>query len=292
MATAPDGRSYIGVTRHSHDLRWQQHCSVARRSRWRGHIARAIRAFGPEAFCRRVLVVANDMLYLKEMEVRAIAAFGTLYPDGLNGTEGGDGMMADQITELKRRKQLHKTKSTKAYRQKNVEIQREYWTPERREERARLIQEKWADPSYRDRILAARKKPVQTTMLLRPVYGAAVKRHWQNPEYRERITRARAEAVTPEYRAKVAENQRRVMEDPAARLRIAVSLNRFRECTFRKAAEPRLAKYDRGGLLQNTIPSLPDTFDCADAVRLGWMGREFTRALDRGWIVKVSGDVR
>lgn len=232
------------------------------------------------------------MDYLKELEVRAISAFGTLYPDGLNGTEGGDGMAADQVTELKRRKQLHKTKSTKAYRQKNLQIQREYWTPDKRAERAQMIREKWADPSYRERILAARKKPLQASFLLRPMRGEAVKRHWSRPEYREKMTVARAASVTPEYRMQVAETQRRVMEDPEARLRIAVSLNRYRECVFRKAAPPRLPKWDRGGLLQDTIPQLPETFACIDAVRLGWMGREFSRAIDRGWIVKVGGDVR
>lgn len=290
MATSPDGRSYIGVTRHSPDVRWQQHCSMARRRHSPGYFAAALRQFRPETFVWRVLLIADDAAFLKEMEVRAIEAYGTLYPHGLNATVGGDGVSLDAATEIRRRRSSKKARSTKQFKKLAANIQRDYWTEERCRERAALIRQKWQDPAYRERLLASRKKPLQTAMLLRPAYGVASKRYWKRPEFRERVMEARKAAMTPELRVQIAETQRRVMEDPEARLRIAVSLNRYRNCVFRKGAEPRLPKFDRGGLLQDTIPKLPTEFSCAEAVRLGWMGREFSRALDRGWIVKVSGD--
>lgn len=292
MATAPDGRSYIGVTRHTADLRWEQHCSWARRKR-SGHLADAIRVYGGAAFRRRVLVIAKDANYLSALEVRAIAAYGTFYPMGLNSTPGGDGVRAlDSFTAIRQRQSMAESKKTKQFRAKCALVQAAYWTPEKCAERATLIKEKWKDPDYRARILASRKKAIQMDLALKAPVGALSRKAWGKPGYRERMSAVHKNLITPEYRAMLVENQKRAMTNPETRLRIALSLNRYRDCVFKKGGEPKLPKHDRGGLLQDTIPQLPEMFSCADAVRLGWMGREFDRALDRGWIIKVSGDVR
>jgi hypothetical protein len=50
----------------------------------------------------RELVISDDYDYLKEMEVKAIAAFSTKVPLGYNMTDGGDGVVGVVITEENR----------------------------------------------------------------------------------------------------------------------------------------------------------------------------------------------
>ena len=72
------------------------------------------------------------------------------------------------------------------------------------------------------------------------------------------------------------------MEDPEARLRIAVTLNKSSNVWFVKVS-PR-PKRKKHSLVTRTLDQLADRFIGADAVRLGWMTREFERAIEYGLI--------
>lgn len=82
MLTAPNGRSYIGVTCRRVSQRFGNH------ARADTAVGRAIRKHGKRAFSRRVLVVGDEM-YLYAIEDAVIRIFGTGRPGGYNVKEGG-----------------------------------------------------------------------------------------------------------------------------------------------------------------------------------------------------------
>jgi group I intron endonuclease len=84
--TFSSGKSYIGISSKSLRRRLVTHRSHAKKRDFPIH--RAINKY-PE-FAAEVLVMASDMDYLKELERRAIDAFGTLIPGGYNLSPGGD----------------------------------------------------------------------------------------------------------------------------------------------------------------------------------------------------------
>lgn len=92
MLTFPNGKSYIGITRRTAESRFAEHVAFARSGRKKYAVHAAIEKYGPESVIVKSLASA-DWAYLKEVEVRAIAAFGTLAPSGYNLTQGGEGVV-------------------------------------------------------------------------------------------------------------------------------------------------------------------------------------------------------
>lgn len=86
MLKFPDESRYIGVTLAGFDNRTRNHWSAARSGKSQP-VCAAIRKFG--SFEMVPLVVSNDMEYLLTLEKKAIIAFDTLYPQGLNLSEKG-----------------------------------------------------------------------------------------------------------------------------------------------------------------------------------------------------------
>jgi hypothetical protein len=89
--TSPSGKSYIGISSKTAADRFAKHVEHALGKRQNGVIYSALRKYGPAAFDVKTLVIANDFQYLCDLEVKAIAAFGTRYPSGYNMTDGGEG---------------------------------------------------------------------------------------------------------------------------------------------------------------------------------------------------------
>jgi len=82
--TSPSGKSYIGVTSNlNHRLR--------RHAKNRSHIGNSIRAYGIKNHVTEVLAVLPKEEAFA-LEQRAIEAFGTLAPNGMNLVSGGLGM--------------------------------------------------------------------------------------------------------------------------------------------------------------------------------------------------------
>ena len=92
MLTFPNGKSYIGITRRTAEARFCEHVAFASSGRRKFAVHSAIQKFGAESVTVKSLASANWQ-YLKELEVRAIAAFGTLAPSGYNLTQGGEGVV-------------------------------------------------------------------------------------------------------------------------------------------------------------------------------------------------------
>lgn len=86
--TSPSGKSYIGQTRNSFDIRWKQHIREANCNSILP-IHAAIRKYGPENFVNQILEeVPNEELNTKEQYY--IQKYDT-YNNGYNCTLGGEG---------------------------------------------------------------------------------------------------------------------------------------------------------------------------------------------------------
>lgn len=86
--TSPSGKVYIGIAKNVHK-RWQEHALDAHRGS-KCTLHKAIRKYGFDNFKKEILVTST-LSYVKEMEVKAIAAYSTMVPAGYNMTAGGDG---------------------------------------------------------------------------------------------------------------------------------------------------------------------------------------------------------
>lgn len=84
--TFPNGKMYIGITKKKAEKRAQGHRSVAKTG-GKAAVSEAIRKY--ETFECKTLVIA-EIEYLRELEIKAIAAFNTLSPNGYNLSLGGD----------------------------------------------------------------------------------------------------------------------------------------------------------------------------------------------------------
>jgi len=84
--TFPNDKRYIGITTHTAEVRARGHRTLAR-SGGKTAVSAAIRLYGD--FKVETLVVA-EIDYLRDLEIKVIAAFGTLAPDGYNLGLGGE----------------------------------------------------------------------------------------------------------------------------------------------------------------------------------------------------------
>ncbi len=94
MLTAPNGNSYVGITASPVEKRWAKHFAQSRTTS-PFPIHAAIRKYGWDNIVKRVLV-EGSFEYIKELEIKAIAAFNTFAPFGYNLTKGGDGNLGNK----------------------------------------------------------------------------------------------------------------------------------------------------------------------------------------------------
>lgn len=83
-----NGKSYVGISSTTAKDRWRRH---GRQKNPKSLIGRAFAKYGEDAAKMHVLVIANDWDYLCLLEQKAISAFNTKFPGGLNLTNGGEG---------------------------------------------------------------------------------------------------------------------------------------------------------------------------------------------------------
>ena len=96
--TAPNGKSYHGITTQSVNRRMTGHRTWAKNgSKYPLHAA--IRKYGFDAFKLEVLSESKDRDELHRLEVEAIARDNTLAPNGYNLTSGGDGTANHAVSE-------------------------------------------------------------------------------------------------------------------------------------------------------------------------------------------------
>jgi group I intron endonuclease len=172
--TSPSGKSYIGIAK-DYRRRWAIHRYRANQN-GQGALYAAIRKYKWESFSSEVLVIGS-FEYVKEMEVKAIAAFNTYHPHGYNLTRGGDGVVGRRTPQDVRDKIAagNRGKTMTAASRKKLSIARKGGTisPEQRikisikmkqvcnsewrKRRAEMQRKLWADPEYRAMMLAKRK---------------------------------------------------------------------------------------------------------------------------------------
>lgn len=87
---APSGKSYIGLTKSGHELRWYHHVRNARMRKRTGVLHSAIQKHGEVAFTVEVLYIASSEREAIAVERGLIAAHGTMHPNGYNLTSGGE----------------------------------------------------------------------------------------------------------------------------------------------------------------------------------------------------------
>lgn len=197
---SPSGKRYIGISSKSLEDRWAKHVEHAMGKRTAGAIYAALRKYGPENFKRETLVV-GDFDYLKELEVKAISAFGTFHPNGYNLTLGGEGTTGKRNPE-----QIEKHRQAQIRRYKN---------PEQRQ-KAKELFAKWRDENP-EAYLAAREKQKTATRKTKKTrapkpkvidyrsHSQRTKDAMNRPEVREKVLAcAKARASDPNWRAKVA----------------------------------------------------------------------------------------
>ena len=172
--TSPSGKSYIGIAK-DYRRRWAIHRYRAN-SNGQGALYAAIRKYKWESFSSAVLVIGS-FEYVKEMEIKAIAAFNTYHPHGYNLTRGGDGSTGRSTPKAVREKIAagNRGKVMTAASRKKLSIARKGGTisPEQRalisvkmkqvcdaawrKRRAEAQRKLWADHEYRAHMLARRR---------------------------------------------------------------------------------------------------------------------------------------
>jgi group I intron endonuclease len=243
--TAPNGKSYIGITLRTFEERWREHLRYARNNS-QNVIHKAIRKHGADNFRRDILVESDDWNVLCKMEITAIAKYRTFGRRGYNMTPGGDG-----VTDLSEAsKKLHREKTAAGTRAK------------------------WQDPEFRERRRAAfadpevRNKQSQATTV-------AMTRLWQDPEFRQKMQDAHSRPECREKTSKAvkelwanSEYRRRQLEKRRARPpRSKASIQAQSEKMKRLIAERKAA-----GTYKKGVPVLSDSALAQrnEKLRLSW----------------------
>lgn len=172
--TSPSGKSYIGIAKDYRE-RWKIHRYRANRGD-NSALYSAIRKYKWESFSSEILVIGS-FEYVKDLEIKAITAFNTLYPHGYNMTKGGDGStgrptpqhVRDKISASNRgqkRNELMKQRLSAARKGGTISAEQRAkisvkmkqvcdaaWRKRRAESQRKL----WSDPEYKAMMLAKQK---------------------------------------------------------------------------------------------------------------------------------------
>jgi group I intron endonuclease len=87
---------YIGITKNTRK-RWLEHSHAARCGS-KCVLHKAICKYGFDSFKKEILLTST-FSYVKDLEVKAIAAYSTMVPAGYNMTAGGDGTVGYIFTD-------------------------------------------------------------------------------------------------------------------------------------------------------------------------------------------------
>ena len=130
----PNGKSYIGITIKTAEQRFKVHCQNSKngiteapnqspkekaitdqkygldnfgRLPWLTSLGEAIRKYGKENVIVKTLVIANDLKYLQELEIKAIKRYRTLYDSlahfsGYNTSKGNCPKEIDYVVKTKK----------------------------------------------------------------------------------------------------------------------------------------------------------------------------------------------
>lgn len=203
----PNGKKYIGISKHSAEKRFAGHKKDSKDGKLIVH--NAIRKCGKENCKVVTLVVANDIEYLKDLEIKAIAAFNTKYPNGYNCTKGGDGVdftddlrkrisnsrkdwwknkdnRISLLAKLNSKEVKDKQRAARADRIKSEEYLKRL--PEIKRKMSLSSNKRWESISSREKSsdnMSKRWKDPEFRDMMKKKFSEARKKQWQDPEYRE-----------------------------------------------------------------------------------------------------------
>lgn len=204
--TFPNGKVYIGQTKKRAWKRWHLHRVRANKC-W--YLARAIKKYGWDNIKKEVLVELPDAL-LDEYEVKFIALYGCVKPNGYNLTKGGDFNPMDSKTIRKR--QLSKVRDP-THRKQQSERTAEWHKDDEKHE---YWSEKNAESARSD--FKRSKHKVSTT------------ESWKNPEHRKNRTEGLKRAFSdPEVARKRAAAAHEGRERPEVKAKAHATMLRKRE---------------------------------------------------------------
>jgi len=194
MLESPSGKKYIGITSQDINARWRAHRSNALRS-VDGALQKAIRKYGANSMCVKVLVIADDYEYLKALEIKAIAVYGTKVPDGYNMTDGGDGVLGVIVTDEGRQRRSSSQLESFADSDRKANHLVSQNSPELKAMRSKVQAERMADLTRRERIAEAMRKK------------------WQDPEFMARMALRKTK---PKLDDGLSKSERYRLKDPDA----------------------------------------------------------------------------
>lgn len=122
----PSDKSYIGKTKKGINHRVNQHINSAENNRNKcPYLENAIRKYGALNMKSEVVMICDEEFELSAWEIAFISEFNTLYPNGYNLTQGGDGNSSKHTHEFK----LEKSKQMrKNHADKHLEMYVKYTT--------------------------------------------------------------------------------------------------------------------------------------------------------------------
>lgn len=183
----PSGKKYIGITKYDADRRFLGHVENSiRKPRLALH--HAINKYGKENCVVKTLVIANNIEYLKELEIKAIAAFGTKLPNGYNCTKGGDGIvdLSEEIERV-RVENIKKKWKDPEHRSKKSEItKKQFDDKEKRDRHSKGLKKYWQRDLYaRDKARENYKKGLDNNPDMIEKMRVSLKQYWSDPEVRK-----------------------------------------------------------------------------------------------------------
>lgn len=228
--TFQNGKSYIGIAASS------------ARGRYRGHrsdsatinrlLYYAWRKYGAPILTV-LATIENDLL--RETEIKAIAIYGTFYPEGYNLTKGGDGSFG-VVPSPEKRAKISASLKGKVYTPEYIAIRSARISAakigkplalsvESRRNRIALLTGRVCSSETRAKIGAANRNP---TLEARAKMSAARKGAKFSPETRAKLSKAnKGKVLSTETRAKIAEAVRGRKHSPESRAKISATRKRL-----------------------------------------------------------------
>ena len=215
-------------------------------------LAAALRKYGSENFKIETLVIANNIDYLKMLEVRAIAVFTTHTPSGYNMTDGGDGITGYELTEEDRdaiskaqKKRYEDPEQRRVLAEsglKGIEPMRAYHGSRRIDGMTPYHKNAWdsraryRSPEHGAKISETVKKAMQRPEVKENI-KAAVKKRSNNLEWRSNISKANLGSkkgpASESRKKKIGKAQQAAWADPERRKkRLAKNKDRFPKIDF------------------------------------------------------------
>lgn len=237
----PNGKSYIGLSAVTAAARFYGHKRRAEQGSTKGILYNAWRKYGEPTLVVLAIVENSE---LAATEIRAIAAFNTISPNGYNLSFGGD------TSPVLNKEVRAKIKVSMEARWKDPEFQenrnlvskikqsssmKARWKdPEYRAKTLPSRIKQWKDPEYRNKLLSQRNDPKN-----RVANSERLKALWQDPEYR---SKQMAKKNNPEYRAAQSARAKLQMQDPEYKDNLLGKNNAMNRRECREKLKATLAK--------------------------------------------------